>query len=79
MKQAHRNSQSLKQQAQALHWSAPGPLHIYCSFQLSIFMGLLSVGIGGSLTLIPALGKFYFCWVCLSNFDMIFLFSWYII
>lgn len=35
LSKAHMNPQSLQQRAQGLHGSAPGPLHVYCSFQLA--------------------------------------------
>jgi hypothetical protein len=43
----------LKQQAQGLQGSAPGPLCVNCSYWLSIFMGLLLMR---TLTLVPTLG-----------------------
>ena len=43
LNQAPVSSQRLKQQTQDLHGSVPGPLHMYYSFWLNNFMGLLSV------------------------------------
>jgi hypothetical protein len=43
LSKARMSSWELKQQAQEPPRSAPGPLHAYCSFQLSTFIGLLSV------------------------------------
>lgn len=37
----------------------------------SIFMGLLSVRISGSLILVPSLGLISFCWFALSSFYVI--------
>lgn len=35
LSRSHKNSQRLKQQAQCLRGSVPGPLYMYCNFQLS--------------------------------------------
>jgi hypothetical protein len=53
----------------------PGPPTKYYSFRCSMFTGLLSVWTSVSLTPVPFLGLFFFCWFVLSNFDMIVLFS----
>lgn len=50
------NSQILKQKAQGLHGSTPGPLCIYCTYYLSILTGPLTLKVSGSLTLVPVLG-----------------------
>ena len=52
---AHMNSQRVMQKAWDLQGSVSGPLRIYCSFQLSIFMEFLSVWTSGTLILVPAL------------------------
>lgn len=61
---AYMNSQRLKQQVQCLHCYVPGPLHIRYSFQFSVFTGLLSVWMSGSLILVSSL-RFFFQVVCL--------------
>lgn len=43
LKKPHMNSRRVHQQARGLHGCAPGPLHMYYSFQVSVSMGLLSV------------------------------------
>jgi hypothetical protein len=48
------NPQWLKQQRQDLLESAAGPLQIYYSIQLSIFMTFLSVQMNKFLTLVPS-------------------------
>jgi hypothetical protein len=44
----------LKWQARGLQASAPGPLCTCCSCELGVCVGLLTVGAGVSLTLLPA-------------------------
>jgi hypothetical protein len=39
-----------------MHRPAPDPLHTRYGFQFSVFMGLLSVQMSGSLSLVPSLG-----------------------
>jgi hypothetical protein len=57
----HTDSRRLKQQAQGLQGSAPGPLSMFMAANLFLFSfgfvrGLLTVGAGISLTLLPVLG-----------------------
>lgn len=65
------SSQRLTQQTQGLHWSTPGFHKGYCSNQLCIFMGFLTVRTSGSLILVPALWTLSSCWFTVSNFNMI--------
>ena len=51
----HMSSQKLNHQGQGLHGSAPDPFPIDHSYSLNIFMGLLTVITGGSLTTFPDL------------------------
>ena len=53
------DSQRQKKQAQSQHGSTPGPLHIFYSFQFSIFMELPSVLTNVSLILVPSLETFF--------------------
>lgn len=57
----------LTQQAQSLNGSGPGPLHICYNCQLDVFVGLLTVGVGIALTLLPALGALSLLLGCLSQ------------
>jgi hypothetical protein len=58
LSRAHMDSQRLKK-VQALHESAPGPLRIYYSFQIRIFMELMSrLKINGPI--LPSLRSFSF-------------------
>jgi hypothetical protein len=50
----HMGSHGLKQQARR-SGSSPGPLHICYSCYIGGFVGLLTVGVGVSLTLLPTL------------------------
>jgi hypothetical protein len=59
------NSQSLRQHAHGLYGSGPGPLRIYYSFHFCVFMGFLSVRMSGSVFLVPSLGLFSSCLLCL--------------
>ena len=54
LSKAHMNSPRLKQQTQGLHGPGLVPLHIYYSFQLSIFKGHLSRRMSVSLILVSA-------------------------
>lgn len=65
LNKATMNSVGLKQKAWGLHRSALYPLCIKCSFQFSIFMGLLSLETSRSLILVPS---FFFLLVCLVQF-----------
>lgn len=56
LRKAYMDSQRMKQQAQGLHGSMPGPLCMYYSYWRSIFMELLSTS--GSLTLACSMGSF---------------------
>lgn len=66
MNKAQRNLQTLRQHAHGLHQSAPSSLRVYCGFQFPVFMGFPTVWTSGSLTLMPCLGFFSFCWFLLS-------------
>lgn len=48
--------QKQKRQAQGLHGSAPGSLHVCYGCRLGVFVGPLKVGVGVSLTGLPAAG-----------------------
>ena len=58
LSKAHMNAQRQKKHVQG---SALHPLCLCCSFQLSIFMGLPSVGMTGCLILVPTLEALLFC------------------
>lgn len=60
----------LEQQARGLQGPVPGPLHIHCSFQFHIFIGLLSIWMSGSLLLVHSLGLFSFCSFALFSFNV---------
>lgn len=45
----------------------PGPVCV----AFSLFIGLLGVRRNGSLILVPSFGLVSFCWVALSNFNMV--------
>ena len=49
------NSQRLKQHAQGLHGSAPGPLNIYYGFNFSVFYGTPEEETFESQILVPSL------------------------
>lgn len=59
----HMISQRLKQQAQSLHWSKPGPLCIYYSFQLSVLWDLWTWW-STSLILVSAREAHFFLFGC---------------
>lgn len=71
LKRAHLNSKRMKKQTQGMRGSISDPLHIYYSCPFSIFIGLLSVWMCGSLILVSSLGCFSFHWFAFSNFDVI--------
>lgn len=56
---AYVGSQRQKQQAPGLHGSAPGPLHISYGCNIYVFVGLLKMGVGMSLTLFHAGGTVF--------------------
>lgn len=60
----HMSSQRLNQQAEDLHGSTLSLLHIYYSFSLCIFMGLWTMRMNGSLTLVSGLSIFYLLLGC---------------
>ena len=62
LNKAHINSQRLKQQAQGIQESVPGPQQTYSSTQFCVFMGLLSMWTSVSLILVISCGIFSFCW-----------------
>lgn len=62
-------SQRLEQQAQGLHGSVPGPLHMLWLL-VGCFVGLLTVGEGMFLTLLPALETLFSLLAHLSSLDM---------
>lgn len=72
-----RNKGTLNQHAQSSYELAKsaaariGPPCLCYGFQFSDFMGFLSVKMNGSLTLVPSLGLFSFCWLVLYNFYVI--------
>jgi len=60
IRESHMASQKLKQHAQGLDRSVTGPLRIHYGFQLSAFMGFLSVQANRFLILVPSVGTFFF-------------------
>ena len=58
----HLSTLFMSHPTQGLHGSAPCPLHIYYSFQVSIFTRLLSVWMSRYLIPMPSLRLFSFCW-----------------
>lgn len=60
------NSQKLKQQSQGLH----GSEHV-AVFQFSFSVVLLHMRMSWSLTTLSTLGSFSFCWLSLSNCNVI--------
>ena len=65
LSRAHRGSQRLKQQSQNLHGTALDPLRIYYVVGSVFWGGLLTMGLGLSLTLLPALGSLFLLLGCL--------------
>jgi hypothetical protein len=63
-KQGGMSSQKLKQQSQSLNETVPGPLCIYYSYLLNIFVEHLPVKMSGSLTLFPALRTLFLLLDC---------------
>lgn len=77
MSRAIMNSQRLRQYAQGLHQSVPGPL-CSCAVASSLvcFCGIPECA--NELSLVSSVGLFsFFCWFVLPNFDVIFFFSYY--
>lgn len=68
LSQHAQSSYELAKTAAACIGAAQGPPCLCYGFQFSEFMGSLSVKMSGSLTLVPSLGLFSFCWLGLSNF-----------
>lgn len=63
-----------------LHRSAYGSLCVYSCFQFSILIGLLSVWMSGSLSLVPTLRLFsIFSLFALSDFDVMTFVLYYIL
>lgn len=62
----HKSAQKLMLPAQILEESLPRPLSTYFRFQLSIFMGFLTVGLSGALTLMPTLDTLLFFLTCVQ-------------
>lgn len=60
-------SQRLKWQAQGLHECTPGSLHIYYSYKINVFEGLLKVEVGASLTPLPVSVSFFCLLGCLVH------------
>lgn len=77
LSKVHMTSQRLDQQKLSLHRYSPGPLHIYSSFQLSVFMGFLSMWTNGFLFLVPCLVLSFLCWV--TSLALIWWFFLYLI
>jgi hypothetical protein len=76
LSKAHMNLRNGNSKSRASMCSAPGPLHIYCSFHISIFMKPLTMGKSGFLILVIPLGAL-FCWVAYPRLDMfIFVLFW---
>ena len=65
------NSQKLRQHAQGLQGSAPGPLYIYYNFHFTVFREFLSGRTNGSLIVVHSLGLFSSVCLFLSNTDVI--------
>lgn len=60
----HRGLHRLKQQSGSLCGSALGPLHACCACQLEVFIQLLTVGFGVSLTRLSALVTLFLLQYC---------------
>lgn len=73
-------SQRQNQQSQGIHSSTSVCLYIYYSYLFTIFMGLLFMRMGVSLTLVLPLGTNFLHWDAVSSFNVIvFPWSYYII
>lgn len=75
LSKGHMSSQTLKRQAQTQHGSAPGPLNVYHSFQLSVFMRFMIVRSSGSLTVMSALEIIFLLLGCYIQLQYDFLFA----
>ena len=74
------DSQRLRQRAQDLHRSGPGPLCIYYGFQFSAFMEFLSVQMSGHMFPVLSLVLFSFCLFAMSKSDVsVFVLSYFIL
>lgn len=64
VKQAHMCLKRLQRQSWGWHESAPGPLWIYCGCLACFLMGLLTVGVSVSLTILHDFETLFIIFIC---------------